>query len=362
MEARCAPADRPLDDAEADACFGAFGQRRILLAVSGGVDSVALMGLAARWARRTGAPLPAVASVDHGLRPDSAGETAGVAEKAAALGLEAATLRWDGPRPASALQASARAARYGLLSIHARAIGADALATAHTQDDQAETLLMRLAAGSGLAGMAGMRAEGLTGGLPHLRPLLGMPKARLAATCRHHRWTWIEDPSNGDPRFARARWRALMPLLAEQGLDAEALARFARRAAEAEDALDALSQAELARCRCPAAEGASIDGRALAAQPRAVAVRMLARLIAETAPKAPDVAPDHGARLGRVEDCALAIAEAVRRGRPLRRTLGGMLLTLGADGVLACRPEPQRRRGRVNRVDRPLLGKGRAGD
>src|SRR5690606_4990568 len=116
---------------------------------------------------------------------------------------------------------AARDARYRLLIQCAREEGASHLVTAHTLDDQAETVLIRLARGSGLAGLAGMRAERDREGIRHARPLLASPKAALLDLCREQGWPFVEDPSNLDPRFARARWRRIMPLLAEEGLTAE---------------------------------------------------------------------------------------------------------------------------------------------
>ncbi len=130
----------------------------ILAAVSGGPDSVALLALLADWAKSNGRGIRVfAATVDHGLRPESAQEAADCGRLAAQLGIPHAVLRWEDPKPATGLQESARIARYGLLAAHARSIGATHVATAHHADDQAETVLMRLAAGSGIAGLAAMR-------------------------------------------------------------------------------------------------------------------------------------------------------------------------------------------------------------
>src|SRR5690606_3498551 len=123
-----------------------------------------------------------------------------------------------------------REARYRLLVQCAREAGASHLVTAHTLDDQAETILMRMARGSGLAGLAGMRAETDREGICHVRPLLEWPKASLLTLCREQGWAFVGDPSNEDARFARVRWRRIMPLLAEEGLTAERLARLGERA------------------------------------------------------------------------------------------------------------------------------------
>ncbi len=217
--------------------FAPLPREAVLLAVSGGPDSMALMGLAAAVAASDPGPALAVATVDHGLRAGSRAEAEAVAAAAGALGLAGHLLTWDGPKPATRLQERARHHRYALLVACARRIGATHLVTAHTRDDQAETVLFRMMRGSGLAGLAGMAPARDRDGIVHLRPFLDVPKARLVATCRARGWRFVEDPANGDPRFARARLRRLMPALAAEGLDAARFATLARRMGEAEEAL-----------------------------------------------------------------------------------------------------------------------------
>ncbi|MBN6823114.1 tRNA lysidine(34) synthetase TilS, partial [Methylobacterium organophilum] len=174
----------------------------MLLAVSGGPDSSALMHAAARLRDATGASLR-VATVDHGLRPESGAEAEAVGRAARALGLPHAILTWAGAKPGTGLQDAARRARYALLAAHAEAVGAGLVLTGHTRDDQAETVLIRLAAGSGPAGLAGMRAERDLGpGLALGRPFLHLPKASLVAWCAARGVAYARDPANGDPRFA----------------------------------------------------------------------------------------------------------------------------------------------------------------
>jgi tRNA(Ile)-lysidine synthase len=162
-------ADEPIRADELDAHFAQArggGAEGIAIAVSGGCDSTALMVLFAEWLRSRG-QYPAnhvVLTVDHQLRAESAAEAAAVATQAHALGYRHATLVWDAAKPQAGLQAAARAARYALLSDYARARGLFALLTAHTLDDQAETLLMRLARGSGIDGLASMAPATQLGG------------------------------------------------------------------------------------------------------------------------------------------------------------------------------------------------------
>src|SRR4051794_40595803 len=145
----------------------------IVLAVSGGPDSIALMWLAARWRRalKRGPRLIAV-TVDHGLRPEAAREAREVRRLAKTLDLPHRTLRWRGVKPQTGVPAAARAARYRLLAEAARASGATHILTAHTRDDQAETLLMRMLRGSGISGLAAMARQSEREGVWLARPLL----------------------------------------------------------------------------------------------------------------------------------------------------------------------------------------------
>lgn len=201
----------------------------VALAVSGGSDSTALMWLVARWAKSfPDAPKISVLTVDHRLRPEAADECAQVVQWATSLGLEAHILTWRGEKPKSGLQAKAREMRYGLLNTWCEAHGATALVTAHTMEDQAETFLMRLARGSGIKGLAAMRA-GETGQVLLERPLLAITRLELKATLTTAGHPWIDDPSNGDARFERVRLRKAAPMLGDLGLSPIAIARSAMR-------------------------------------------------------------------------------------------------------------------------------------
>ena len=365
-------ADAPLTAADFAEAFGRVDRGCLaapwLLAVSGGPDSTALMHAAAAWAGNAGRPLPAVATVDHRLRDGSRREADQVGSDARRLGLEHRVLTWDRPAGARASQDAARAARYRLLAAHAHELRAAAIVTAHTQDDQAETLLIRMADGSGPAGLAGMAAETWRHGAILLRPFLALPKARLVATCRARGWRFVEDPSNADDRFARVRWRTLIPALAAEGLDARRLARLAQRMRRVEAALEAAAAAAAARTLWRRADGAIVlDLGALAAEPDEIALRVLTGAMRATLPfwfRPGGRKPDDGAprlsqreracpltrshiRLDRAEAALAALLSATRAGRPLRRTLAGCLLTLDASGQLAVTPEPERKRGRA---------------
>jgi len=209
---------------------------RFGVAVSGGPDSLALLLLAA--SARPGEF--EAATVDHGLRPESAAEAKMVADLCEEMDVPHAILaiEWDLP-PASAIQEQARAVRYGALAawMHDRDIGA--LLTAHHLDDQAETLVMRLNRGSGVRGLAGMRRKSKVPGYPDLtllRPLLSWRRAELERICSEAGVEPVSDPSNLDERFERVRIRRA--LAAADWLDPEALARSAENLGWSDEALD----------------------------------------------------------------------------------------------------------------------------
>ena len=312
---------------------------RVLLAISGGPDSTALLKLAADWrAADPARPQIFAATIDHGLRPESQAESQDVAALAQRLGIPHAILVWEGERPTSRLQEKARAARYRLLVAHAREIGADCIVTAHHADDQAETVLMRMARGSGIAGLAGMRPVAILDGLSLVRPLLDIPKSGLVAFCHALGLAVAEDASNINPRYARVRFRLLADTLAGQGLTARRLAQLAQRAARADDALAAMAQTLAKEAVTRGPEGASVNFRALLAGPEEAGLRVL---IAEV--ENLSVAP---LRLQRLESAFERLAQALHRGESLKLSLGGALLRLDKTGRLELVREPIRRRGR----------------
>ncbi len=326
--------------------FTGLERSSLLLAVSGGPDSVALMAMAARWSAGLGteAPTLRVATVDHGLRPGSRAEAGQVAVMAGALGLAHAILDWEGPKPTTGVQARARAARYALLAAHARAVGATCVLTGHHADDQAETVLLRLLRGSGVAGLAGMRRDtALAPGLRLVRPLLGVRKAELVAFCQRRGLSTVEDPSNADPAYARARLRARASSLASLGLDGPALLRLAGRMARADDALDA-ETSRLERLLAPRKAGNLYRAdftEVIRAEP-AILGRLLERAIEHAVPRTGPLP------LRRLESLTAAIGDALALGRSHRATLGGARIVCGGDAVVEVTPEPTRRRGRAD--------------
>jgi tRNA(Ile)-lysidine synthase len=210
----------------------------LLLAVSGGSDSMALMWLAARWARESGWPGTLhVAVVDHGLRPEAADEARLVVSEAGKLGLKAHVLKWDGPHPTTGIPAAAREARYELLFGLARTLKA-IVVTAHTQDDQAETLLMRLARGSGVDGLSAMAMYALRDDMKLFRPMLAFSRERLRATLHSAGVSWIDDPTNENTAHERVRVRKALDVLSGLGVNREAIALSASRLKRAREALD----------------------------------------------------------------------------------------------------------------------------
>lgn len=346
MNAATPPVAEPaaLSEAEAEALFSELAaEERLLVAVSGGPDSVALLALLAGWARdAAGRPEIHAATVDHGLRPEAAAEAAAVARLCLGLAIPHAVLRWEGEKPRSGVQEQARLARYELLAGQARALGGAVIVTAHTLDDQAETLLMRMAKGSGPAGLAGMRPRSARHGVRLARPLLGVAKVRLVATCQSRGLGFAGDPSNRDPRFTRVRWRELMPLLAEEGLTSARLGQLATRLARVELALEQRAAALLPPLSVRGEVGLRLDFAGLCREPDEIVIRVLAKALAAALPVD---ARETAARLERLESCALALAAAARAGRPLRRTLGGLMLRLSGDGALTLAREQPRRRG-----------------
>lgn len=327
----------------------------LVLAVSGGPDSTALMVLAVRWAStRKRAPKLIAVTVDHGLRAEAAREAAAVKRLARQLGIEHRTLRWTGRKPKTGLQEAAREARYRLLSEAARKAGAPYILTAHTLDDQAETVLIRLTRGSGLTGLAAMqRVTPLgAGGLALVRPLLELPKARLIATLKAAKIPFAEDPSNRDPRFTRVRMRTLMPALLAEGLDARRLALLARRLKRADVALERQVDQAVAELVRPGATPGSltIGASGYAALPGEISLRLLGRALLPAA--------DGAIGLGKLEALkeALDAAQKAGMGR-FRRSLAGAMVTLARGNILVEQAPPRRAKALTTPGIGPRRGK-----
>jgi tRNA(Ile)-lysidine synthase len=330
----------------------------VVLAVSGGPDSVALMWLMARWRRALAdGPRLFAVTVDHGLRNEAAREAREVKRLAQELDLPHRTMRWAGDKPETGVPAAARTARYRLLAQAARAAGATHVFTAHTRDDQAETLLMRLLRGSGIAGLAAMARETARDDVVLARPLLNVPKSRLVATLNKAKIAFADDPTNRDPAFTRPRLRALLPLLAEEGGDARGLARLAARLARANAAVEVLADgaerylalvdraAQTSRQNAGEPTASEFDAGMFAAMPEEIRLRLLMRAIDRFGHEGP-------AELGKVE-ALLAQLDRGSTGKPnkgtrkparigLKQTLAGALVSVGK-GRIRIEPAPVRR-------------------
>ena len=321
----------------------------LILAVSGGPDSTALMVLAARWrkALKRGPALMAV-TIDHGLRPEAKKEALAVKQLARSLRIEHRTLRWTGPKPKTGIQEAARAARYRLLAGLSRKVGGAPVLTGHTLDDQAETVLFRMMRGSGVSGLVGIKAGNLMPGYENdrielLRPLLNLPKSRLVATLKAARIGYADDPSNQDPRFARPRLRRLMPLLAAEGLTAERLGRMAWRVGRAEIALYETLQATLQRLApgpWPDKGPVKFDADEFDSLPEEMALRMLERVINWVGNEGP-------VELGKLEALHDELA-ASSGGARFRRTLAGAIVTRSKDRLTVERAPARRSGGASN--------------
>jgi tRNA(Ile)-lysidine synthase len=332
--------DAALSGADAKRLFADWKHvSSLVLAVSGGPDSTALLWLAAKWRGGLKRPPRLLAvTVDHGLRRESRSEALAVARLAKALDIEHRTLRWRGPKPETGVPAAAREARYSLLADVADKIGAAHVFTAHTRDDQAETLMMRLARGSGLSGLAAMARQAPRGAVTIVRPLLDVPKAQLVATLRKAGIDYADDPTNRDPAFTRARFRELMPQLMREGIDSRNLARLAQRLARANAALESVvSIMEHSIGRVSAAGLIEIDARAFATLPDEIALRLLGRAVAA-------VGDEGSAELAKLEMLLMALRAAAERRARIKQTLAGAMIALKPDLIVVERAPPRRKR------------------
>ncbi len=240
----------------------------VAVGVSGGPDSVALLKLLSDWAVRNDGPQIHGLIVDHGLRAQSAQEADQVLKSLSASLSQAKPpshstpqlnapsfpvsktlhyvklniLKWEGKRPETGVQERARRARYALMQDYCAAHNIAHLFLGHHQDDQAETFLFRLAKGSGLDGLSGMRAVQDYEGLIFLRPLLDIPKMRLIAICEAYDLAYIKDPLNESTAFARVRLRQSMNILEGEGLSVKRLSVTAARLARARLALEKIAE------------------------------------------------------------------------------------------------------------------------
>lgn len=323
---------------------------RVAVAVSGGSDSLALVLLSAAWAAQRGIHLTGL-TVDHGLRPDSSAEALQTAQWLDAMGVRHETLRWSDNKPRTGIQAAAREARYRLMTGWCRGNGVRYLLLGHQLEDQAETVLMRLARGSGLDGLAAMEPVLEVAGVRLLRPLLTIPRARLRATLRDAGQEWLEDPSNRSPRFTRTKIGNALSLLGDQPVTAARVGSAARRIARARDALEHGADVLLGRSATIDPAGfALIDATELLAAPEELVLRGLSRLLR---------CVGGGSGPVRLERLEALYANLGGGGGTGARTLHGCRVQMRRGQILICREEARTEAPMPFSADKPVIWDGR---
>lgn len=311
------------------AAFGPFEPApRLAVGVSGGGDSMALLRLASAWTAARGGDVLAL-TVDHGLRADAGAEARRVAERCRRLGIAHEILARDGPKPTGNVQAAARDARYRLLDDACRRHGRLHLLVAHHREDQAETMLLRLSRGSGLRGLAAIPPVRHLAAARVIRPLLTVSRASLTATLRDRGESWIEDPSNADPAYARV---ALRQGLAQVTGGAVLQRRLAETAGRLSDHLGVVDEALVALL----VDAASVSphGFVLIDRARIAAARGALRLAALGRAVRVVGGGDHPPRMASL---ARLVAALGGDGTVRARTLGGCRILADPSRILICR-------------------------
>lgn len=298
--------------------------RTIAVAVSGGGDSIALLHLTREWGEAHGVSVSAV-TVDHGLRPEAADEAKHVAAICAQLAIPHAILKWTGWDQSGNTQDQARRARIDLIGRWAREQGIDFVATGHTLDDQAETVLMRLGRGSGVDGLSGIPRKRTIEGVQWIRPLLDTGREELRAFLREQGIDWIEDPSNDDDTFGRVRARQAMSHLATLGITAQGLAETAKRMASARDVLEQAVELAARRVAKVANGDVSLKIDGLMALMPEIRRRLLSHVLNWVA------RGDYPPRAAAVYDLEVAISQGKSA------TLHGCFVSVGKDRIVVTR-------------------------
>lgn len=265
--------------------LGDWDLARLGLAVSGGGDSIALLRLAVSWARANSVSL-FVYTVNHGLRPEAASEVAFVADLCEALDVPHRSLVWTGWDGSGNLSQDARNARYRLIAEAAIRDQVPVIALGHTQDDQAETVLMALSRRSGVDGLAGMAPWRTAQGVTWARPLLGTTRAELRAYLGHIGQTWIDDPTNEDTRFERVRMRNAKASLEALGLTADALADVAQHMQSVQITLRDVTRDAWQGICTPTGGAICMDREKFQSQPAEIRRRLMVDALRFVAPSA----------------------------------------------------------------------------
>lgn len=290
------------------------GENKIAVAVSGGGDSMALAVLLAEWAAAQGIKLHAL-TVNHGLRSEAAAEAKFVAKTLKPLDVIHKTLVWEGEKPKTRIQEAARDARYRLMTEYCIQKGIKYLFVAHHGNDQMETILFRMAKGTGLDGLAGMRpVQKLEGGLVLVRPLLSVSHDALILTCKDRKIDWIEDPSNENNRYARVRIRSIIEILEKEGMTPDRISSLSDRLLSSIELIDYLIEDKYKSIElCLDTERIDIKYNDFLCLPFEGKVRILRRMIDKISPK-----KKYPARLEDIERLAVRMNENFRGA-----TLGG---------------------------------------
>ena len=300
----------------------------IAVACSGGADSMTLALLTEAWAAKRGGRVTALV-IDHSIRENSKAEAQSVAAELASHGVACQIILNNVPIRSADVQATARKIRYELLNKWCVANGYLHLAVAHHQEDQAETVLLRLARGSGSHGLAAMAPVVETSKIRIIRPILSVPQTRLQATLAHLKVKHVHDLSNDDKRFARVRIRGLSLALAAEGMTARRLSETASRMARTRDALEQNVAEALARMAVVYPSGYCCVSQApLRAIPEEVALRVMARLLMCIGGNS------YSPRLARLERLLTWIQDGAAGSG---RTLAGCRVLRRCDGLLICR-------------------------
>ncbi len=292
-----------------------FEQKDIAVGLSGGGDSMALTHMMCVWAVENGKTIH-VLHVDHGLRAESVDEAEQIQEWIKNFpNMQFEVLKWDHDNPNTAIMEKARNARYELMADYCQTHNIQTLCIAHHADDQIETFFFRLAKGSGLEGLTGMKPwVNYNDHVKIHRPLLNLSHDDLIQYCRDNHLNWIEDPSNENENYARPRLRKS---LQKEGFRTERFVKTLDRLSRAQDALDGIADQIWNNQNV-------VNWVELKSHPIDIQIRVLQKMIAHVGQTSRDYPP----KLERVEDIAYTI-------RPNRSaTLHGCLITLSKDGEI----------------------------
>ena len=306
-----------------------------------------------------------VATVNHGLRSEAANECDFVVEQAQKLTFKSTVLEPPSHlnkapqnlHRATGIQEWAREARYQALETYMHQHNIRWLMTAHTRNDQAETIMMRLSAGSSMRGLTGMKALTTRNHITLFRPFLTVSRAQIIATCHEAGIEFLDDPSNHQTHFTRVRWRSMMPMLADEGLTLKRIETFGKRCNDADEAITHYAHHLIHNARI-LEDNTRFDLQLWINQPFAVVCRAFELIFtsAHTFLLHEEKSDDRSYHL-RLSSIEAFTQRYLRRDAPqvapLRLTLAGMLISINARNQLHIMREKERKRGRKSRPDQP---------